>query len=75
MIRKTAATAAHLTAAAALLMGMCATATVDSAQASANTVAMPTVLMMAGTTGMGGNVGSPISIPVGTVGTGGNVPA
>lgn len=74
MIRKSIKAAAHLTAATALLVGLSAVATSEQANATA-VAATPASFLLADTTGMGGNVGSPIDLPLGTVGTGGNVPA
>lgn len=77
MIAKTVATAAHLTAAAALMFGLCAVSV--SEQASASTPAAvavgPATFVLTGAVGMGGNTGSPLTIAAGTVGVGGNVSA
>jgi hypothetical protein len=80
MLRKTAATAAHLLAAAGLIIGLGAVTTTGAATASAPAAAPAMFVLVESGVGAGGNTGdvvtgAVVTVPAGTVGQGGNVTA
>lgn len=79
MLRKTASAAAHLLAAAGLIIGLGAITTTGSATASAPAAAPAMFTLVESGVGAGGNTGdvtgAVVTVPAGTVGQGGNVTA